>query len=115
VGIQLLQSLLRNLVIFVARGGLSIIHVNLVPIEYSFKQVNIVYDAPAVDDHQEVVHEDREGELDVLLLKDQLLGELRAHGLDVTDVDALDLPPQVSDLYLICEVLLVFVFLLFLV
>ena len=68
--------------------------------------------APAVDDHKEVVHEDRESELDVLPLKNQLLGELSAHGLDVTDVNALDLPPQVSDLYLIREVLLIFVLLL---
>ena len=68
--------------------------------------------APAVDDHKEVVHEDRERELDVLPLKDQLLGELSAHGLYVTDVNALDVPPQVSDLYLICEVLLIFVLLL---
>jgi len=71
--------------------------------------------APAVDDHKEVVHEDREGELDILPLKDQLLGELSAHGLDVTDVNALDLPPQVSDLYLIRKVLLIFILLLFLI
>ena len=71
-----------------------------------------MYDAPAVDDHQEVIHEDRKGELDVLPLKNQLLGELCAHGLDVTDMDALDLAPQISDLYLICEVLLIFVLLL---
>ena len=71
-----------------------------------------MYDAPAVNDHQEIIHEDREGELDVLPLKNQLLGELSAHGFDVTDVDALDLSPQVCDLNLIREVLLIFVLLL---
>ena len=71
-----------------------------------------MYDAPAVNDHQEIIHEDREGELDVLPLKNQLLGELSAHGFDVTYVDALDLPPQVCDLNLVREVLLIFVLLL---
>jgi hypothetical protein len=71
-----------------------------------------VYDAPAVNDHQEIIHEDREGELDVLPLKDQLLGELSAHGFDVTDVDALDLSPQVCDINLVREVLFIFVLLL---
>jgi hypothetical protein len=99
--IELLQSLLGDLVVLIATGSLSIIHVNLVPVKYRLKYLYVVNGPSAIDDHQEVVNKDRESELDILLLEYELLRELRTHWFDVAHENAFDFSPQVCDLYLI--------------
>ena len=46
-------------------------------------------------DHQQIIHEHREGESELLLLRKELLGNLVSHRLDAADVNDLLVPAEI--------------------
>ena len=89
--------MLHQVIVFLTTLSLSINNINLIPIQYRSEHLFIVNLSSAVNNHEKISNEDREGDFEGWLLLEKLLGKFWVQRFDVLNSDSFTLASQIRD------------------